>query len=189
MARATTPTGRRTRRDLRLVANAALPEGIAVLDAPDIDSVDATNRELAAELLGAADVWVFVTTAARYADAVPWGFLHRARNRGVPLVVVLNRVPPAAKNEVEPHLRSLLTEHGLPDATMFTIEEQTLDAGRLPAAADRAAAVLAHHARGGPRRASRSGAAIGPWRARRHFDTAAYDRRRCSTSRSGSPET
>jgi hypothetical protein len=30
------------------------------------------NHDLAALLLGAADLWLFVTTAVRYADAVPW---------------------------------------------------------------------------------------------------------------------
>ena len=32
------------------------------------------NRQLATQLLAAADLWLFVTSAARYADAVPWGF-------------------------------------------------------------------------------------------------------------------
>ena len=58
----------------------ARPPGLALLDAPDIDSVVDRNRELAAQLLAAADLWLFVTTAARYADAVPWDLLHgRAR--------------------------------------------------------------------------------------------------------------
>ncbi len=124
-----------TRRDLRLVANPTVPAGLALLDAPDIDSIDAVNRQLAAELLGAADIWVFVTTAARYADAVPWQFLHRARDRSVPLVLVLNRVPPAARAEVEPHFRSLLADNGLSDATLFCIDEQALVASRIPTAA------------------------------------------------------
>src|SRR5699024_7711863 len=59
-------------RTLRLVATDAVGPGLALLDAPDVDSVVAANRDLAAQLLGAADLWLFVTTAARYADAVPW---------------------------------------------------------------------------------------------------------------------
>ena len=35
------------------------------------------NRSLAAQLLAAADLWLFVTSAARYADQVPWDFLKR----------------------------------------------------------------------------------------------------------------
>ena len=77
----------------RARATAALPAGLALLDSPDIDSVAAENRALAAQLLAAADFWLFVTTAARYADAVPWELLHAARDRGTALAVVLNRVP------------------------------------------------------------------------------------------------
>ena len=68
---------------LQLVPTPALPQGLALLDSPDIDSVLAENRALANQLLAAADGWLFVTTAARYADAVPWEFLRsraRARN-------------------------------------------------------------------------------------------------------------
>ena len=54
------------------IRQAAIPAGLALLDAPDIDSVAVDNRTLARELLDAADVWLFVTTATRYADAVPW---------------------------------------------------------------------------------------------------------------------
>ena len=38
-------------RQLRLVAADALAQGLALLDAPDIDSVEVANRELAAQLL------------------------------------------------------------------------------------------------------------------------------------------
>ena len=60
---------------VRLVATESLEAGLALLDAPDIDSVVARNRDLATQLLAAADLWLFVTTAARYADAVPWACL------------------------------------------------------------------------------------------------------------------
>ena len=73
--------------------------------------VDA-NRELAAQLLDAADLWVFVTTAARYADAVPWEFLRSASRRGVGIGLVLNRVPPGAADEIAPHLASMLRRRG-----------------------------------------------------------------------------
>ena len=69
----------------------ALAAGLALLDAPDIDSVVTANRELAAQLLAAADLWLFVTTAARYADEVPWSFLRSARERSTALAVVLDR--------------------------------------------------------------------------------------------------
>lgn len=122
-------------RELRLASSTKLPPGIALLDAPDIDSVDAANRALGAQLLGAADVWMFVTTAARYADAVPWGFLHQARERGTPLTLILNRVPPGALSEIQPHLGELLAKNGLADAKIFGVVEQTLEDSHLPAPA------------------------------------------------------
>ncbi|MGD9754410.1 MAG: dynamin family protein [Acidimicrobiia bacterium] len=112
--------------ELELVALEDLPPTVALLDTPDIDSVVDANRELAAHLLAAADLWVFVTTAARYADAVPWQFLLDAQQRGVALVVVLNRVPPGALEQITAHLAALLAEHGLGGTRIFGIEEQPL---------------------------------------------------------------
>jgi energy-coupling factor transporter ATP-binding protein EcfA2 len=68
--------------NLQLVPSSSMPVGLAVLDAPDIDSVVTSNLALATQLLAAADMWMFVTTAARYADAVPWEFLRVAVTRG-----------------------------------------------------------------------------------------------------------
>ena len=81
------------RERLRLAAAPAGADGVAVIDAPDIDSVERDNRELADVLVEISDLCVFVTTATRYADLVPWEVLHRVRERGLPLMVVLNRVP------------------------------------------------------------------------------------------------
>ena len=52
---------------IQLVPEPSLPRGLALLDAPDIDSVSQANRRLASQLLQAADLWLFVTSAARYA--------------------------------------------------------------------------------------------------------------------------
>ncbi|HEU5084945.1 MAG TPA: dynamin family protein, partial [Acidimicrobiales bacterium] len=120
---------------LQLVASDALPPDLALLDAPDIDSVVDRNRAVAEHLLDAADLWVFVTTAARYADAVPWGFLRTAARRGVGIGLVLDRVPPGAGEEIRAHLAAMLAEQGLGDAPLFVVEEQPLVDGRLPTAA------------------------------------------------------
>ena len=82
-------------RALQLVVDDSIPPGLALLDAPDIDSVVTENRELASQLLAAADLWLFVTSAARYADAVPWEYLRAAAERSAAVAVVLDRVPPA----------------------------------------------------------------------------------------------
>ena len=121
---------------LQLVAEPSLPHGLALLDAPDIDSVVAENRALAAQLLAAADLWLFVTSAARYADAVPWEYLRAAADRAAAVAVVLDRVPPAAMGEVPPHLGRLMTERGLANSPLFAVPETSVDAqGLLPDAA------------------------------------------------------
>jgi hypothetical protein len=117
---------------LRLVGSESVPAGLAVLDAPDIDSVVAANRDLAAELLAAADLWLFVTTAARYADAVPWDLLREAGERGTSIAVVLDRVPEESADDIRDHLQEMLGEQGLGDAPLFTILESSLDEGLLP---------------------------------------------------------
>ncbi len=79
---------------LELAPTPALRAGLALLDSPDIDSVVEANRALSRQLLAAADAWLFVTTAARYADAVPWELLQAAADRGTALSLVLDRVAP-----------------------------------------------------------------------------------------------
>jgi Dynamin family len=120
---------------LELVAAEALTPGLALLDSPDVDSVVVENRALAGQLLAAADSWLFVTTAARYADAVPWELLHAARDRGTALSLVLNRVPEDGAGEVVPHLRQMLGDRGLGDTEILVVPETELREGLLPEAA------------------------------------------------------
>lgn len=118
---------------LRLAPSPSLPAGLALLDAPDIDSVVTANRVLATQLLAAADMWLFVTTAARYADAVPWDFLRVALTRGTAVAVVLDRVAPAAVDEVRAHLATMLSEQGLGGAPLFVVPEAPTHDSVLPA--------------------------------------------------------
>jgi energy-coupling factor transporter ATP-binding protein EcfA2 len=118
-------------RTLRLVPSEALPKGLALLDAPDIDSVDTANRELAAQLLGAADLWLFVTTSARYADAVPWDLLLQAAGRKAQVAMVLDRVDPGAEATAD-DLRDMMVEQGLAESALFVIPEAELVDGMLP---------------------------------------------------------
>ncbi|GAA1919685.1 dynamin family protein [Nocardioides lentus] len=118
---------------LQLVASDAVPHGLAVLDAPDVDSVDASNRALAAELLAAGDLWLFVTSAARYADQVPWELLRQAAERSTSVAVVLDRTDPDDAGTVATHLARMLASRGLKDCPLFTVPETTLtDDGLLP---------------------------------------------------------
>lgn len=124
---------------LRVETDDAVPAGLALLDAPDIDSLVAENRDLAARLICAADIWVLVTTAARYADAVPWHLLRSAKEFDVTLATVLDRVPHQIAVEVARSYAALLDRAGLGDIPRFTIpelpESASGNSGLLPASA------------------------------------------------------
>ncbi len=135
MARSTgeKPGGMEDPGQIRLVAADSVPQGLAILDAPDIDSVVEANRELATQLLAAADLWLFVTTAARYADAVPWEFLQSASDRSTAVAVVLDRAPADTIDDITGHLAQMLLERGLGDSPLFSIKETVVDGnGMLP---------------------------------------------------------
>lgn len=118
---------------LRLASSTRIPQGLAILDAPDVDSIDKGNRELAAQLLAAADMWLFVTSAARYADQVPWDYLRQAAERSTSVAVVLDRTSDDAVVEVRGHLARMMTSRGLSDSPLFTVPEVGLDIdGLLP---------------------------------------------------------
>ena len=128
--------------------------GLALIDAPDIDSIEEANRGLATQLLAAADLWLFTTTAVRYADAVPWDFLHRAQARGTSLAIIINRVPPGAAAEIVPHLESMLVNAGLIDVPLFAIDESDLVDKRLkPSSVEELKAILTDLANNADRRA------------------------------------
>ncbi|MEO9326164.1 dynamin family protein [Nocardioides sp. C4-1] len=119
---------------LQLVASSAIPPGLAVLDAPDVDSVEERNRVLAAQLLAAADLWLFVTSAARYADQVPWGFLKQAAERSTAVAIILDRTADEAIQTVSTHLARMLASRGLRDSPLFVVTEGVIgDDGLLPA--------------------------------------------------------
>lgn len=136
-------------RVLRVETADSLPPGLALLDAPDIDSLVSDNRILAAELISAADIWIMVTTAARYADAVPWQMLRAAKEYDVSMVTVLDRVPHQVVSEVSRQYGALLTKAGLGHVPRFTVPELPESAwggGLLPATAVAALRTwLVHH--------------------------------------------
>ncbi|MDY5132140.1 dynamin family protein [Actinotignum urinale] len=112
---------------MRIAESSHVPAGVAFVDSPDIDSVISENRLLAGQLLQAADVWIFVTTAARYADAIPWALLDEAAQRNAVIAVVLNRVPAGVSAEIRPDVVRRLQERGLGSAPLFVIMENSGD--------------------------------------------------------------
>lgn len=147
---------------LDVVVNDRVPRGIALVDAPDLDSLLESNRSTAHRLLEAADLWVFVTTATRYGDALPWAVLARAAERGTSIAMVLNRVSRDALGPVRTDLLGRLRERGMSSVPLFLVPDAGPHEGLLPAATvapvlrwltmvagpDRARAVIARTQRG-----------------------------------------
>ncbi|MFC4911373.1 AAA family ATPase [Actinomadura gamaensis] len=117
---------------LVVITSEAIPPGLALLDSPDFDSVFEDHYEFATKLMAAADVWLCVVTASRYADAMVWQMLQRARENGATIGVVLSRVPDGAGGEVVEHFGEMLDEHGVGDARRFTVPETRVEESRLP---------------------------------------------------------
>ncbi len=115
-----------------VTATEAVPRGLAIVDSPDLDSVRGENREVARQLLDAADLWIFVTTAARYGDAVPWEALRAGAERGASIAVVLNRVTMDVAAQVRSDLVARLANEGLEMLPLFVIPEDTAARGAVP---------------------------------------------------------
>lgn len=103
---------------IRFIEDPSIERGLVLVDAPDIDSIEHANRDLTDRLIEAADLALFVTTATRYADRVPWAVLDRVRERGLPLQVIVNRMPPDPSDQADilADVRRLLAEAGLDEA-------------------------------------------------------------------------
>ncbi|MEO5875020.1 MAG: AAA family ATPase [Streptosporangiaceae bacterium] len=120
---------------LVVIRTEAVPRGLALLDSPDFDSLFDDHYEFATKLMAAADLWLCVTTAARYADAQVWRMLQRAREQGATLGVVLSRVPLGSGQELAEHFAEMLDERGFGSVPQFTIPETTIVESRLPESA------------------------------------------------------
>ena len=118
---------------LVLAASEGMPKGVALLDTPDIDSVVSAHRDFAHQFLDASDLWLFMTTASRYADAAVWELLEYAKERGAALGIVLSRVPPPSGAELTAHFGAMLEANGLGENDRFVINETVITDGRLPA--------------------------------------------------------
>src|SRR3954453_6215179 len=136
---------------IRFVEDATIERGLVLVDAPDIDSIEHANRDLTDRLIEAADLALFVTTATRYADRVPWAVLDRVRGRGLPFLVILNRLPTESgeREEVLADLGRLLDEFGFsPPPMVVGVDEgrlagdgQSLDRDSIRPVLDRVAAL------------------------------------------------
>jgi energy-coupling factor transporter ATP-binding protein EcfA2 len=117
---------------LVLAASEGMPRGIALLDTPDIDSVVKAHHEFAYQFLDASDLWLFMTSASRYADGPVWEILQHARDRKASLGVVLSRVPQAYRTELVDHFNAMLDANGIAAENRFVILETPLIDAMLP---------------------------------------------------------
>ena len=94
-----------------------VPEGLILLDLPDVDSVAREHREIASRLAGMVDVVVWVVDPQKYADAVLHDhFIAPLSRHASSTLVVLNqadRLPTGEVPRVLESLREVLAQDGL----------------------------------------------------------------------------
>lgn len=120
-----------------IAGDAPILESMVLVDTPDLDSTSTGHRAIAETLIDNADIVVFVTSALRYADEVPWQVLRRTVSRGTPVIQVLNRVgSPSAGAIVD--FKSRLAAAGMDDDLVIVPEHHLADgAQKVPALAVR----------------------------------------------------
>ncbi len=74
------------------------PEGVVVVDTPPPEVVDDAGVPIVRQILEIADAVIFVAGASRYADAGGFALLGLAAERGLPTVMVLNRLPESSES-------------------------------------------------------------------------------------------
>jgi hypothetical protein len=110
-----------------------LTQELTIIDTPPAEYLAASGRASAIDALALADLCVFVTSPGRYADISAWQFLRESRWRGVPMLFVLNRLPPDREVAVSllNDFAKRLYDNGLllqPDAAMvFGVNEAVGD--------------------------------------------------------------
>ncbi len=89
---------------------------VAIVDTPDLDSLEVRNRAIVEDLYLLADVIVFVTSQEKYADEVPFQFLQRINRDGKICFVLLNKAEELLKRE---ELNASFKEQGINLAKYF----------------------------------------------------------------------
>jgi len=113
--------------------------GVAIVDAPDLDSVERANRVIADALVEAADLGIFVTSAVRYADKVPFDVVQRIAARGLPVLIVVNRMPADGSDQrvVLDDLRRVLKDTALRGIDDAQVQIAAIAEGRVDPSGER----------------------------------------------------
>jgi hypothetical protein len=126
------PLADETGRQLRTATSEQLPAGVALLDTPDIDSVEVANHELADRALDAADAWLWLATARTYADQVGMEHLVLAQARSAPTAVAITQLREDHRDAIEPDVARLLADSGIRPDRLLIVRFDRVEDGRLP---------------------------------------------------------
>jgi hypothetical protein len=110
-----------------VTGRAPILEELILVDTPDIDSTSVEHRALAETMIDNADIVVYVNSALRYADLVPWEVLRRAHSRGVPVIQVMNRIRGSSRGALADYSARLEAE-GL-ESDLVAVQEHHLAPG------------------------------------------------------------
>ncbi|GAB77399.1 50S ribosome-binding GTPase [Austwickia chelonae] len=106
-----------------------VPDGLVLLDLPDIDSLRPEHRAEADRVLDLVDVFVWITDPQKYADAVLHDeYLRKASQHQTVTLVVLNQADRMATDQAEScreDLRKLLADDGLTAAEVLLLSART----------------------------------------------------------------
>lgn len=118
-----------------VTGRAPILEELILVDTPDIDSTSVEHRAMAETMIDNADIVVYVSSALRYADLVPWEVLRRAHSRGVPVIQVMNRIRGSSRGALADYTSRLEAE-GL-GSELVAVQEHHLGPGAqtIPSAA------------------------------------------------------
>jgi len=110
-----------------VTGRAPILDELILVDTPDIDSTSVEHRAMAETMIDNADVVVYVNSALRYADLVPWEVLRRAHSRGVPVIQVMNRIRGSSRGALADY-SSRLEAEGL-GSEIVGVQEQHIGPG------------------------------------------------------------
>ncbi|MGH8872383.1 MAG: GTPase domain-containing protein [Acidimicrobiia bacterium] len=131
-----------------VTGRAPILEELILVDTPDIDSTSTEHRVMAETMIDNADIVVYVNSALRYADLVPWEVLRRAHSRGAPVIHVINRIKASNQGALAAYASRLRSEGFGSD--VVAVQEhhiargaQTIPPGAVQELRDRLEAVIA----------------------------------------------
>jgi hypothetical protein len=104
------------------VVEANLPDHLAILDTPDIDSIDRENWAVADHIRALGDVLIAVLTGEKYRDERVVAFFRTARSTGRHILPVMNKANPADGYAVaREQLQTFCDDVGI-EAPLFVVD-------------------------------------------------------------------